>query len=536
VLARYTILDLKSGNASATALLDYRRGGKPALRVEGKAAILDLLVNEVDTGDRFLSWKTLTAENIALTVSPNRLTVKEILIQEPGAKIVVGKDRSVNITSVLKRRPDSQASAQTSKTQSDRFPVRVTRIGLQQGRLDFADNSLVLPFATRVNSLNGAIVGLSSLPRSRAELKLDGLIDPSGSASAVGSLEPADPKSFMDINVKFDNVEMAPLSPYTVTFAGRKVAAGRLSLDVQYKIVDSQLLGENKIVLADFQLGERVQVPNALDLPLDLAVALLKEPDGRIHLAVPVRGDVNNPQFDYGVVIRDVIANTLKRVVSAPFRFIAELLGGHGDEDLQSVAFDPGSARLMPPVREQLQKVAHALKERHQLKLIVHGAYDPQRDAQALRDGQVRRTVAQALGVTLQPGEDPGPLAYDDSDTQRALEKSLSGRAGSDAVDRFAAEYAKTTGREAHRVNPVLAAFGRGRGDRAFYEALFERLVQIEPLADTVLTDLAAQRARAVADFIAQTGIDAGHVEVGKTQAVEDRSKPIAATLALEAA
>lgn len=536
VLARYATLDLKSAKVSAAARLNYRSGGNPALRVEGNARILNFRVNEADTGDRLLSWTTLSAENIALTVSPNRLTVRDIRIQEPGAKIVVAKDRSVNITQVLKRRSDAQASVQTSKTQSDPFPVRVARIGLEQGALDFADNSLVLPFATRVNSVNGAIVGLSSSPQSRAELKLDGVIDPSGSASAVGSLKPADPKSFLDINVKFDNVEMAPLSPYTATFAGRKVAAGRLSLDVQYKIVDSQLLGENKIVMADFQLGERVQAPNALDLPLDLAVALLKEPDGRIHLAVPVRGDVNNPQFDYGVVIREVIANTLKRIVSAPFRFIAEFLRGHGEEDLQSVAFDPGSARLMPPVRDQLQKVAQALKERHQLKLIVHGAYDPQRDARALRDKEVRRAVAQALDVKLQLGEDPGPLAYDDPDTQRALEKSLSARAGGDAVDRFAAEYAKTTGKEAHRVDPLLAAFGRGRGDRAFYEALFERLVQIQPLPDTVLTDLAAQRARAIADFIMQTGADPGHVEVGKTQAVEDRSKPIAATLALEAA
>jgi len=536
VLARYTILDLKSGKVSAAARLNYRSGGKPALHVEGSAKILNILVNEADTGDRFLSWKTLSADNISLSVSPNRLTVRDIRIQEPGAKIVVAKDRSVNVTQVLKRRSDTQASVQTSKTQSDPFPVRVARIGLEQGTLDFADNSLVLPFATRVNSLAGAIVGLSSSPESRAEVKLDGVVDPSGSASAVGSLKPADPKSFLDINVKFDNVEMPPLSPYTATFAGRKVAAGRLSLDVQYKIVDSQLLGENKVVISDFQLGERVQAPNALDLPLDLAVALLKEPDGRIHLAVPVRGDVNNPQFDYGVLIRDVIANTLKRIVSAPFRAIAELLGGHGEEDLQSVTFDPGTARLMPPARERLTKVAQALKQRPQLKLVVHGAYDQQRDAHALRDGEVRRAVAQALKVKLQPGEDPGPIAYDDPVTQRALETLLSARAGADAVDRFAAEYAKTTGKEAQRVNPLLAVFGRGKGDRAFYEALFERLVQIEPLPDTVLTDLAAQRARAIADFIAQAGTDPGHVEVGKTQAVEDHSKPIAATLALEAA
>ncbi|HVE51679.1 MAG TPA: DUF748 domain-containing protein [Casimicrobiaceae bacterium] len=535
VLARYTSLDLKSGNASAVARLDYRNGGKPVWRVQGSATILNFLVNEAATGDRLLSWKTLSADNIALTVSPDRVTVKEIRIVEPGAKIVVAKDRSVNISQVLKPRGDSRASAPPRKPQSDRFQVNVARIGLRQGTLDFADNSLVLPFSTRVKSLNGAIVGLSSSPQSRAELKLDGLIDPNGSASAVGSLKPADPRSFLDIDVKFDNVEMAPLSPYTATFAGRKVAAGRLSLDVQYKIVDSQLLGENKIVMADFQLGERVQAPNALDLPLDLAVALLKEPDGRIRFAVPVRGDVGNPQFDYGALIRDVIAKALMRIVTAPFRFIAELLGGRGDEDLESVNFPPGSAQLMPPVREQLQKVTRALKERPQVKLVVHGAYDPERDVRALRDVEVRRAVAQALGVKLQRGEDPGPIAYDDSDTQRTLEKLLSARAGGDAVDRFAVEYTKKTGKEARRVNPLLAVFGRGGGDRVFYEALFDRLVQIEPLPDTVLADLAAHRARAIADFIAQSGIDPERIGVGKAQIVEDRSKPLAAKLALEA-
>ncbi|HYM47713.1 MAG TPA: DUF748 domain-containing protein, partial [Burkholderiaceae bacterium] len=167
VLARYTGLDLRSGNASAAARLDYRSGGKPVLRVEGSAKILNFLVNEADTGDRLLSWKTLSADNIALTVSPNRLTVKEIRVQEPGAKIVVAKDRSVNITQVLKRRSYAEASVETSKAQSDRFLVNVARVGLQQGTLDFADNSLVLPFATRVNSLNGTIVGLSSSPQSR---------------------------------------------------------------------------------------------------------------------------------------------------------------------------------------------------------------------------------------------------------------------------------------------------------------------------------------------------------------------------------
>jgi hypothetical protein len=533
VLSRYTTLDLKSGAASMTARVEYRASAKPVTRVQGSLKVADLLVNEAASGDRFLSWKSLEAADIALTLSPNRLTIKDVRVEAPGAKIAIAKDRSMNLTRVMKADPDA---AKASEEDDERFPVRVARISMRGGTVDFSDNSLVLPFSTRVDALNGAIVGLSSIPRSRAELELQGEIDPNGAASAKGALRPADPKSFLDITVKFDNVAMPPLSPYTATFAGRKIAAGRLWVEVQYKISDSQLLGENKIVMADFQLGERVEAPDALDLPLDLAVALLKGSDGRIQLAVPVRGDLDNPQFDYGTLIREAIGNTLRRIVTAPFRFIAGIFGGGGDEDLQSVAFNPGSARLAPSEREQLQKVAEALKARQQLKLVVHGAYDPQRDARALREQLLRRDLAAALGIKLETDEDFGPVALDSPDTQRALEKMMTARAGDDAVERFAAEYAKKTGKEVRRVNPLLAAFRRGRGDRDFYEALFDRLVQTQPLPDTLLSDLAAQRARSIAEFMAKTGIDATRIATGKTQTVEDSSKPPAAKLSLEAA
>jgi hypothetical protein len=296
------------------------------------------------------------------------------------------------------------------------------------------------------------------------------------------------------------------------------------------------LLGENKVVMADFQLGERVEAPGALDLPLDLAVALLKEPDGRIRLAVPVRGDLDNPKFEYGALIREAIGNVLRRIVTAPFRFIAGLFGGKADEDLQSVAFDPGSARIPPAEREQLQKVSEALKGRQQLKLVIHGGYDPQRDARALRERLLRRELAAQLGLKLQADEDPGPAALDSPDTQRALEKMMAARAGNDAVDLFAAEYAKKTGKEVNRVNPLLATFRRGRGDRDFYEALFDRLVQSQPLPDKLLPELAEQRARSIAEFMAKTGIDAGRVAVGKTQTADEGSKAPAARLSLEAA
>ena len=77
-----------------------------------------------------------------------------------------------------------------------------------------------------------------------------------------------------------------------------------------------------------FTLGERIESPSALSLPLDLAIALLTDAEGRIALAVPVKGNVNEPQFSYGHLVWQAITTVLTNIVTAPFR---ALFGSGGD-------------------------------------------------------------------------------------------------------------------------------------------------------------------------------------------------------------
>ena len=103
-----------------------------------------------------------------------------------------------------------------------------------------------------------------------------------------------------------------------------------------------------------------------------------------------------------------------------------------------------------------------ALKEKPQVKLVVRGPYDPQLDGEALRNRQVRREVAQALGVKLEQREDPGPIAYSDAATQRALETMLAARAGPKAVEELEREFKKNAGRDPERVSRAVGAVREG--------------------------------------------------------------------------
>jgi hypothetical protein len=534
-VARTADVVLRSGEASTAGRFTYRAGrDRAALTYSGTADVDQLAVFETATGDLVVSWRALHVDNLRFGLAPDRVEIGEVRLAGLDGKVVIFQDKTVSIAKLMKPAPGappadaapaaSPPAPPAATTETDAaagFPVVVERVRLEDSSLTFADLSLVLPFATRVHGLSGVVVGLGSDPGSRATVKLDGRVDEFGQMKVDGALSAFRPKVFTDIGVTFRNVPMSTLTPYSATFAGRRIVAGTMNLDLQYKIDRSALVGENKVVLTKLQLGERVESPGAMRLPLDLAIAILSDSEGRIDLELPVRGNVDSPQFSYGHLIWQAIVTVVTKVATAPFRALAGLFGGEAAaERLQTIAFEPGSDVVQPPEREKLQRVAEVLGKRTRLKLTVHGGYDAKLDGEALRSDRVRRDLAQRLGVTVKPGEDPGPVAFDQPKVQRALEAALTERAGPKALDEFQAAFEKSTGKKPERANPVLAMVGRGAGDRDFYEALFRRLVETAPLTDAEVAALGQRRGEATARALKErAGEAAARVEIGETKA-----------------
>ena len=526
VVARYTSVRLESGDVSTAAKINYRAGASgPELRVTGAAALDNLLVNESASGERLLSWRSIAADGVSFSLEPDRLRVEEVRLIEPGAKIVIFKDRSVNLAKALQPQavtasetpaaapaapsrveaagPAAEQAGDQAAPAAAPFDIAIGRVRVENGIVDFADLSLVLPFAAKIEEFQGTATGISSDAAGGAALKLEGRVGEFGLARVDGTLKPFQPKAFTDIGVVFRNVEMLPLSPYTATFAGRRIASGRLQLDLRYKIENSNLAGDNRVALEKFTLGERVDAPGALNLPYDLAIALLTDADGRIDVAIPVSGNVDSPEFSYGHLIWQAISTVITNIVTAPFRWLAQLFGGSG-ESPETIAFEPGRATVQPPEREKLKRVADGLGKRPQLKLVVEGQFG-EADLAALRSRDVATAIAGKLGRAPAAGAMPEPVNPLDAKTQRAMEVLFAERNSGQALSQFVADTEKARGKPVQRVNPVLALVGRGSVDVAFYEALLKRLNDTARIPDGAPEQLADARARAVADYLVQT-------------------------------
>jgi hypothetical protein len=208
-----------------------------------------------------------------------------------------------------------------------------------------------------------------------AELALSGTAEGTATLAIDGQVNPLAEPLALDIRAKVSDLDLPPLSPYSVKYAGHGIERGKLSMDVAYKIQpDGQLTATNKLVLNQLEFGEPVAGAPA-SLPVQLATALLADSQGVIDLDLPISGSLNDPQFSIGPIIFKAIINLIGKAITAPFSLLARALGGgDGGQDLSQVAFAPGSAQLNAKARAQLDKVAKALADRPGLKLTVAGS------------------------------------------------------------------------------------------------------------------------------------------------------------------
>ena len=535
-IARHVAVDLKSGSVSATATIAYRLAdGKTSLTASGPVELAKVRLNEAGSDETVLAWEKLSAADARLSLGPDRVLIKEIIVQSPEAKIDISEQRELNLLQLFKHGsvPDKMRSPSRNDAKPSGFPVEIGEVRLRDGTVNFSDRSLALPFVTQVTNFTGTATTLGTNRERRATLQFEGDIGEFGSVQVDGQIESFAPKTFTEVHAAFENVDLPDLTPYSVTFLGRKIASGKLWLDLKYGIKNSQLIGDNEVTIRDLRLGEPVDSPTALKLPLDLAVALLTDSEGKIRTAVPVRGDLNNPKFAIGTVIREAIGNLIAKIVTAPFRALAGLFGGkHGKDDAGSVAFEPGSAKLRASENEKLQDVAKVLSDRPQLKLVVQAAYAPDTDRAAMKEEMASREVALAQGRSLEPGERPEPVVFDRLATQRALERLVGKKAADPAVVRnLAAQYAKRTGTQPRRAGMLM----RETGDAEFYKSMYAWLVEAEQVSDDAMQTLAASRASAVLDKLRASGTDPKRLQSGPvTPGKQKNEKVVTAELMLE--
>ncbi|WP_296182128.1 DUF748 domain-containing protein [Pseudomonas sp. UBA1879] len=417
-------LEVRSGMLNSDLAVDLKSTEPLALGITGKAQVDQLHTLDTLKSRDFVKWQRLNVEGVNFQLGDS-LSIATVNLEQPYARFVIADDRTTNIDDLLIAQPDETAPA-GSKTEAKPAPkpktatadkpmgIHIGEVNINNGSANFADFSLTPNFATAVQQLNGKIGTLDNRQDKPAPVNIQGKVDRYAPVTIKGALNPFNPLASLDIATSFKRVELTTLTPYSGKFAGYRIRKGRLNLDLHYLITKGQLKAENKVVVEQLQLGEKVDSPDAVNLPLKLAIALLKDVDGKISIELPVTGDLNNPQFSVMPIVWQTLRNLVVKAAAAPFKFIGGLISGGSSQDLGTVAFAPGSDDLSADAQASLDKLAAALKERPALRLEIEGTSAEASDGPLIAQQRLEREYQSTYYKILQRRGDKVPAQAGD--------------------------------------------------------------------------------------------------------------------------
>lgn len=515
-IAQETSLTLTAGTLGAQGEITYEDVQPDgAIRFSGKVTVDRLRTVDNVLREDFVKWDAVRLDGFEYRSAPGDLRIQAVDVRGPFARVIIGPDGTTNVTAILAA-PGATAAAVPGPTvgpAEDRdtgpvavkpataqtgvaaatFPIRIGTVRISNGSARFADLTTRPNFSIGIEKLKGSIAGLSSAQSSRAKVDLDGQVDRFSPVKISGEVNPLAAETFLDMAMTFRNVELASFTPYSGRFAGYAIRQGKLSVDLNYKVDNRQLDADHKFVINQLELGDKVESPDAVGVPLKLAVALLKDRNGVIDLELPVTGDLDDPKFRIGPIVWKVLVNLLTKAVTAPFALLGSLFGG--GEEINLIAFNAGEVSLDPAGQEKVGTLVKALGERPGLQLTVPAVFNRAADEPALRKSGLQSRLVAAHRAELTARKRP---------TDDVTFASLSAEP-TEYEKLLVAAYRQDYGKNAPLPEPPPEATDPAARIALLEDALRKRVA----VTDTEYFALGKARAEAVqAGLLTDTGID----------------------------
>ncbi|MBW4977973.1 DUF748 domain-containing protein [Marinobacter adhaerens] len=385
-------LAITSGTLGVDGNLDLDGQQEPLTGTfSGTAEVAGLDLKLPDSSGSLVSWQTLRLAPIEYNVYPARLEIGTVTLAQPVINVVRNTDNIHNVERIAKApaaggQQEATADAQQGEDSEPGFIFRIGQLMLENGELAYTDRTLEPAFTTSFDELNGSVTGLSNISPQQGKVSIRGRVGGVADLDFEGTIGTLGTEDVSDLKLNMQELSLPALSPYFGRYLGYGVDSGKLNLNLDYEIAGSRIDASNLVVMDRLELGSAIASDQAVNAPVKLGLALLRDSKGVIEVDLPISGDLSDPDFSVGKVVMRAFVNLLAKAAASPFSMlgsIAELAGLSGEE-LGKVRFIPGSIQLAEGEAEKLAALADAMLERPDLLLNIRGNVQPQADGLAL--------------------------------------------------------------------------------------------------------------------------------------------------------
>jgi hypothetical protein len=366
--------------------------------VNGRSKLANFNVFDAKNAQDLLRWKKLDISDLNFVNDPLRVDIKTVSLNDFFARITILPDGTLNLKQIVRQDAPLEPQAAVANVApptnqpvqaKKETPARIDKIILQQGSVNFSDQFIKPNYRANLTSLAGHIGPL--YPGKSGKIDIHGMVAKTAPLEIRGTTDPFSSELTLDLAAKVKNIDLPPFSPYSGKYIGYEIEKGKLSADINYQIEKGALTGDNRIFLDQFTLGEKIDSEEAVSLPLNLAISILKNRHGEIDIHLPLKGSLDDPQFSLADIVFTAFTNLITKAITSPFSLLGSVL--EGGEELSEITFNPGFAEIDADAAKRLEALAEILNDRPALELEISGQVDSAVDHEGLKQAILQDKV-----------------------------------------------------------------------------------------------------------------------------------------------
>jgi hypothetical protein len=375
-------LEFSEGAVNSELDLELTMAEGLGLNVRGDVALNKPAVLLQDLPQPLFAAEEVTLKSAAFKM-PLEFNAAELAIKKPTAYYRFDKGPG---------RPKPQGTTVEQHGPSSSFPIALAEITLADGAITVADHAVQPAAEHHLTGVTAQISDFSLAGDKPVQIRIKANAAAEAPLSLEGSFVPAHFPSEFDAALKIDRMPVDSLSPYAAKFLGREVGHGKLSVDAGAQIKGEMLRGSNTFVLHRVSLGKSVPSDNAVDIPIETIMALMRDSTGNIRIDLPVAGKITDPSFHYLGLIGRTLQDNLMAIAQSPFTLLGSLYNWQGGS-LEGIAFAPLSFELSPAESEKLRLLAKAMADRPALDLEIRGGAAPLEFESAAAESELKKVA-----------------------------------------------------------------------------------------------------------------------------------------------
>ena len=293
---------------------------------------------------------------------------------------------------------DSSSVAAADSTEkpapAKKLKARINKLLVKNTYVTATDHTIIRPFNYKVTAIT--VTGQNINYDTPCNVNVTASFPEGGSLSLKyhGALSNL---NTMDIYISVKNLVLKHFSNYSLHYTAYPIKAGTLAFASENKIVDRNLDSKNTIDIYNITVGNKVDdIDPEYTVPMKIGLYILKDKDDKIQFDVPVKGNLDDPEFSYGKIIWKTVLNLLVKVAVSPFRLVGNLAMAGANAlgfDLgknNEVVIDANTETFTSEQYAKAIKMTEMIQKDPNLMLTFTQYYNPRRTAKEYKVKQLK--------------------------------------------------------------------------------------------------------------------------------------------------